>query len=279
MHRKRAQKLLKEGDVRGASKELSLADSSLITFEAEQPLEKALAGMVSARKDLSAGHPQKADKSLQKTELQLMSISSFLSSPLHGANKSAWLAFGNISTARKAATAAHLANTRKYLEQAGTKGNRGGEEIRQLSQQVALLEKKLADEGKLEESELKAVWEESKALEERGTAYLSTKISEEETTLKGEDYLIEARLHLAYAETDQLTTLEPDKADQELSTTYGLLEKAGGSPQVGPSDRKIIHQISRLIIKIQKSPEKHSEAIRAQYDEARQDLNGLLNRI
>lgn len=77
----------------------------------------------------------------------------------------------------------------------------GKEEANKLSAELSELEKKLAGDGKVAESELKAAWEKSEALAERSKAYLSADLSEAETTLGVENNHIEARLHVTYAET------------------------------------------------------------------------------
>ncbi|WP_183362993.1 YfdX family protein [Geomonas limicola] len=274
IHLERARKLLEHRESGKAADELSRAEALLVTVNVESPLSVALAASAQAQSYLNLYHYRKADRVLARIEEQLMTVNAYLASPLHGARENSWLALGNRSTAGR-----HLSDTRKNLEQAGVQEKQGRAEIGQVTQQVARVEKKVEEKGKLEESELKGLWEECKALEERAVAYLSTRLTEEETTLKGDSDLIEASLHLDFAETYQLTTQEPEKADQELSVAYRLVKKAENSPLAGPTDRKTIAAIGRAILKLQENPGERDVNAQVGYERTKQELRALQQRI
>lgn len=274
IHLERARKLLEHQESGKAAGELSRAEALLVTVNVESPLSAALVASAQAQKRLNVHDYRKADQALARIEEQLMTVNSYLASPLHGARESSWLALGN-----RSAAGTHLSDTRKSLEQARVQEKHGSSEIGQVAQQVARVEKKVEEKGRLEESELKGLWEECKALEERAAAYLSARFTEEETTLKGDSDLIEASLHLAFAETYQLTTQEPEKADQELGAAYRLVKKAENSPLAGPTDRKTIAAIGRAILKLQENPGERDSAVRVRYERTKQELSALQQRI
>ncbi len=206
LHIDRAKGYLERNDKGEADRELALANKSLIVVEVEQPLLGLQRYVTKAQGYLTAGNAGKADEALQIAEQRAMALYSGVNSPLVQAKRHIWLAFRNYSLARHAEAKTHLEQARNYLNRAAAGGSaKGKEEAGKLSQEVSELEKEMAGDGMVAESALKAAWEKSEALVERSTAYLDAGISDQETTLKGESDLIEARLHVAYAETYQVT--------------------------------------------------------------------------
>ncbi len=126
---------------------------------------------------------------------------------------------------------------------------------------------------------MKAAWEKGEALAERSSAYLAAHISEEETTLKGENNLIEAKLHVAYAETYQVTTAQPVKAARELDKALTDLHKAAGSYLAGSADQKKIHTIVNILQSLKANSQKSDADIQDQYETAKEELNDLIQRM
>jgi hypothetical protein len=275
-HLDRAKSYLEKNDKKGAAKELALANSSLIVVEVELPLLRAQRFVTKADGYLAAKKGKNADEALQAAERRTISLSTSLNSPLFQAKQNIWLAFRNYSTAGHANTGSYLEQARSYLEKAAANGSaKGKEEAGKLSREVAELEKKVAGEGKVAESELKSAWEKSKALGERSAAYLSADIAEEETTLKEENSLIEAKLHVAYAETYQVTTMESNKAARELDTAYSYLQKAANSSLVDPSDRKKMHKIISILQELKANPAKNDALVQERYETVKKELTDL----
>ena len=280
LHLDRAKRRLERNDKRGADRELALADKSLIILEIELPLLKSQQYIQMARGYLAARNAGKAEGALQSAEQRVMTLYTGVHSPLFQANRSIWMAARNYPAAGNADTGRNLEQARVYLDQmAAGRPSTEKEEAGKLSKELAGLEKKLADEGKVAESDLKAAWEKSTALTERSVAYLSANLSKSETTLRGDNNLIEAKLHVAYAETYQLTTADPAKAARELEMAQSYLQKAVDSHLAGPADRKEIRRIGNVLLTLKSHPEKSDEEVRERYDTVKDEMGELIKKM
>ena len=279
MHLDRAKEFLERNNKRGAERELALADKSLIVIEVEQPLLKSQRYVKKAEDLLAAGKGHEAEQALRVAESRVMALYAAAKLPVFQAKQNAWLAFRNYSTARHEVASTYLKQARINLEKSAASGNtKGAIEAGKISLEIADLEKKLAGEGQIAESALKSAWERSEALAERSAAYLSAGLSEAEPALGGESNLIEARLHVAYAETYQITTNEPVKAIKELDTAYAYLQKAAKNRVADESDRKKIHGIDTIIQALKSSPEKGDASVAESYDKIKEVLSDLADR-
>ncbi|MBT0666496.1 YfdX family protein [Geobacter pelophilus] len=279
-HLDRAKEYLTKNKKLDADRELDLANKALIVIEVEQPLLKSQQFVTKAQQYLAAKKTEKADEALKIAERYTMDLFSRENSALYQAKQNIWLAFSNYSTARHAEAKMYLEKARSNLSKVAAEGNaKAREEAEKLLTEVSELEKKLTDEGKVAESAFKAAWEKGKALAERSAAYVSAGLSEAETTLGSESNLIEARLHTAYAETYQVTTQEPDKSARELDTAYSYVQKAAESSLAGPSDRKKIHDIGKLLLNLKASQGKDDSATQERFNTVNEKLNELIQKM
>lgn len=280
LHIGRAKSSLDKGDKRGADRELALADKSLTVIEVEVPLTKTQAYVTKAQGYLAAQNAVKADKALQLAEQRAKAIYSGAKSPLFHAKQTMWLAFRNYSSSSRAETESYLVEARKYLSKAETEGGAiAKEEVGKLRHEIEGLSKKLPAEGKVAESALKAAWKRSEALAERSVAYYSAGLSEAETTLGGEHILIEARMHVAFAETYQVTAAEPDNATREIDKAYSYIQKVTKSSLTGAADRMRLHRIGGILQALKATPEENDAAIQERYDTVKEELSDLIQKM
>jgi hypothetical protein len=275
-HLDRAKAHLEKNDKRAADRELVLTGKSLIIIEVEVPLLRAQQYVTKAQGYLAAKNAGKADKALMSAELRAMALYNGVNSPLTQAHQNIWLAFRNYSTAKGTDVGAYLKQARNYLgKAAAARSEAGKEEIGTLSQEVAKLENTLATEGRIAESALKSALEKSEALAKRTASYYSAGLSEAETTLGGERSLIEARMHVSFAETYQVTTSEPDKAIRELDTAVSYLQKAAGSKLADHADRKKIRSIVSMLQALEANPGKNDATVQERYETIQEELSGI----
>jgi hypothetical protein len=275
LHIDNAKSCLEKNDKLGAGRELALANKALIDNEAELPLLKMQIYVDKARRYLTAKNYKKANEALQSADLQAAVLYTDLNSPLFHAKQSLWLSYRNYSSSHFD-TGAQLTQAKNYLNEAAlSERAEDKEEVTKLSSKLAELEKKLVNEGKIAESDLKAAWEKSKAISERSTAYLSAGLSESETTLGRDSNLIEARLHVMYARTYHLTTAEPDKAAMELDTAFSYLQKAAGDALTSPEDRKRMHYISDVLLALKSDVVMRDHTVRERYYNVEEELRDL----
>lgn len=267
---------LEKNDKRGAERELVLADRSLITLEVELPLLKAEKSILKARVDLEKKDAAQADLALNEAERQMQYLYSGTISPLSRARSDLWQAYLNFYTTGQKDTRHYLNLAKADLQNAANAaGIRDREELTMLSREVAGLEDKLNDRGASVELQLKSLWVRSKALAERAAEYVAAGWQEAETTLSDDNALIEAKLHVAFAETYQVTALEPSRAIVELNKAMSYLKKALQDPLAGDTDKETIKELNRDIQSLEMFPDKHDVIIRDLYESIKNRLSDL----
>ena len=283
LHIDRAKGYLEQNDKRAADKELARADDSLIITEVEFPLTAAQKYLKNAQGYLAAGNAGRADQSLQTAEKVAITLYTGMNSPsfpLFQAKSNIWLALRDYPDAKETYTGPFLEKARINLEKAaaGVSGA-GNKEAGKLSKEIAGLEQRLSGGGKVAESELKGAWEKSAALAEREADYLAAGWAKEEAGRLREDNLIEAKLHLAYAESYQVTSAEPANAADELVNAEEYLRKALLSKSLGVDARRKITELKKTIEQIKQHTGKNDANVRESYDAAMTELNRVIQRM
>lgn len=279
-HLNLAKGYLEKDDKRGADKELALADRALVTIEVELPVLKAKKYVAQAQYFLARQETGRADKSLREAEKQAQALSAVMGSSLYQANRNLWLAFRNYSASRTKETGAYLDNARIYLEKSAKAGNAGEkEEAGRLSREAAGLEHKVSAGETGSDLLLRAMWEQSKALVERSAEYLAAGWMKAETTLGAENNLIEAKLHVAYAETYQVTTGEPDKAGRELDKAAGYLKKEMNDKLPDKAALRKIAEVEREVQALKANLATNDETVRARYESVKMQLSDLIEEL
>ncbi len=275
-----ARAYLEKNDKGGAGRELALADKSLVTVEVELPLLDAEKYIDEARRDLAGGNVAKADAALKLAEQKTQAISIIVKSPLHRAKRSFWLAVKRYSAGNTADARMYVEQAKTYLEQASKLGDaKGREEAGQLLKDVAELERKIDAGGKAGGTALLSAWERSKALAEREADYLAAGWSEEETIQPREYLLIEAKLHVACAESYQVTAGEPARAVKELDRAETYLEKASKSGLTGVAVQQKIVTTEKKLAQLKLRPADSGAAIRESYDAIIEDLGEMIHHV
>jgi hypothetical protein len=274
----RAKGYLEKDKKSEAGSALDRADKSLVVIEVEVSLLKAQRYVTMAQECLVTNNPKKANEVLKIAEQWATALYFGMNTPMVQARRNIWLAFRNYSPAKRSASVALLNQARRNLDKASiTSNQKGKEELKKLSSEVAVLENKLAGEGNAVESEIKSAWEKSEALAERSVAYVSSYYSEAMATLKSEDSLIEARLHVMYAESYQVTTREPDKAVRELDAALSFLQKAEKDSLTDTSERRKMREIGNIILVLKLTPNEQDITVQDRYDAIKEDLRNLVD--
>ena len=279
-HIDRAKGFMEHNDNRGADKELALADDLLIVLEVELPLLSSQQYVQKAQGYLAAGNARQADVALKSAEQRMMALYTGMYSPLFQVRQNAWLALRDYSAVGKDQARRYLGQARGHLEKAAAgRSLTGHEEATQLSKEIGELEKKLSGEGKVAESELKATWEKSRALAEREADYLAAGWAKEKATRKREIIMIEAKMHVAYAESYQMTAGEPAQAVRELDKADAYLSKELKNKSLGATVRKKITSVKNKLEQIKISPEKNDAATGHSYEVITEELNKMIHSI
>ncbi|HEX9023032.1 MAG TPA: YfdX family protein [Geobacteraceae bacterium] len=279
-HLDRARVWLEKGDKREAEQELALADRSLITIEVELPLFKLEKYLLRARAYLARGDGGRADAALDAAEQRMQALSAEMASPLMRAKRHLWLAFRNYSASRLSGARDYLGLAKSDLNEAGRTGTeKEKQEVAALSRNISGLEGKLNSRETGAEMLLRALWERSKAITERSAEYLAAGWEKAETTLSAGNDLIEAKLHVGYAETYQLTTREPDKAAEELGKADSYLKKAMADPLTGKGDRTTIDAMEKDVLALRSDPGRSDSRVKERYESLRERLVDLIRKL
>ncbi len=279
-HIDRAGSLLEKDDKRGAEKELALADRSLVSVAVELPVLAAEKYVARAGRYLVERKPGKADAALEAAEREVKAVSPGGENPFHLAYNNLWQATKSYSAGKMAEAKTYISQAKVYLERATMSGNaKGKEEAGKLSGEIAELEAKIDRGGKESGLALKSVWERSEALAERAAEYLAAGYEMGETTLADENELIEAKLHVAYAETYQVTAGEPDKAVEETNKALSYLKKAVRNRLSDKAAVRIISNDEKELNDLKANPDKSGTDIEERYDAVKSDLSKLIQEI
>ena len=279
-HLDKARVYLENSDKTGAQRELKLADRSLMIMEVELPLLSVEKYIDKAQTYLAGKDARNADKSLSIAEQRAQAISMAVGSPLFQAKNNLWLAFKNYSASRTGETRKQLEQAHRNLEKAARSGNkREQQEAERLSREVAAFEGKLNSRETGVDLALKGIWGRSKALAERSAEYLAAGWDRAETTLGEDNDLIEAKLHVSYAETYQVTAGEPDKAAEELDKADSYLKKALHNPLADDAAKNSMRGLDKDILALKANPERNDSRTQGSYESLGLRLSDLIQRI
>lgn len=223
----KAMHALKNKDKDSAELDLEFADKAMLDGQLNLPLSIVEGYVVSALEYLTSNEPAKADRALKQAEneSQFIVVDLYSSLPRTG---------GSTGTSKKTSAEREYVLAKKELDRAGEyvgKALRSGDaEIRKeaegLSGDLVILRGKGEKIGNVEKREIESLWQRTKALAERGAEYTDLIARKVGTISRTKKNLMDAKLHLLYAETYHLTTREKQKAGTELRKAENDLEDA-----------------------------------------------------
>jgi len=270
-HTRFARERLHKGDKEGAEKELKAADAALIYTEVDLPLTGTERQVIAAQNALDNNQPAQADKALEKAEDGVRFLSTAVLAPVTQARNSLWQATKEYAARNYAAAEADLATAGAWLKIAARSTDAT------TRQEAAALRGRMESlNGKLGQAEastgiaLTQLWRRSQALAERE----AEKVSVEGGTVSGESAakadLIDAKLHLAYAESAQFIAGKSAEAGDELDKAGDYLDKAAGT-----SDKELvakIHAMSDELKQIKGNVDDKGAEARTRYEKLKADL-------
>ena len=221
-HIDKAKEHLKKGNKEGAQEELKLADEALIYTEIDLPLSSTEKHVNAAQDYLNKKDSEKADEALKAAEDGVRFISIYEYSPLTRAKRSLWKATKNYAAGEVDAARRELDKAKAYVQKVieGSEGKMKTE-AEKLLKEIETLRAKV-EKGEEESGDLfKGLWERAKALTEFSAGHL---VIIGETPAVSD--LIDAKLHVAYAESYYLTEGEKDKALEEVDKADSYLKEA-----------------------------------------------------
>lgn len=225
-HLDEARQYLEQGDSEGATAELHAIDRALVYTEVDLPLGATEHLIDLAQAKHAEGNLDAADQALKAAEDEVVYLSVAVDEPLVSARSSLWRAAQHHAAGTIAAAKIDLDRAIHDLELAAEGADQKTRKaIDSLRQQVVSLRNSIAGETDAS-SRLEEFWRRADALAQRSVEYFTTGWERllSDSGVKRE--LIEAKLHLAYAEIDRFTARRSDQAEHELRQAERYLDQA-----------------------------------------------------
>ena len=233
-HIDKAKKNLKQGNREKAKKELKLADEALIYTEIDLPLASTEKHVIAAQGYLAQNRTDVAEKELRAAEHGVYFITSAVKAPVTQAKKSLWKATKDYAAGKYAAAKEDLDRAGDWLKRAEKSvDGKTRAEAEKMGKDIDTLTLRIARGGKETMATLQGLLSRSRALAEREAERVSIGWQNLSAGSKAKAHLIDAKLHLAYAESEQFIDGESadiksdlDRAEKELHLALELVDES-----------------------------------------------------
>jgi hypothetical protein len=203
----KAKQALEKGDKKAAAEALEAASEVLVYPEMELPLTTSLKLIARAQADLASGRIQDAGATLAVADDSITALAMATATPLPQARLSLQQAAKNYADDAYETAKANVHRAIGALQRAAEKGDeKARQDLQYLLEQASQLQSKIDKKEASVSHELSHLVQWVQALSERAMEQLSSAWSElRHRNSPAQSDLIEAKLHLGYAEADQLT--------------------------------------------------------------------------
>ncbi|GBE04430.1 hypothetical protein BMS3Abin10_00046 [bacterium BMS3Abin10] len=274
-HIDRAKKNLKQGNREKAKEELKLADEALIYTETDLPLASTEKHVIAAQGYLAQNKPDLAEKELRAAEHGVYFIASVVEAPVTQAKKSLWKAMKNYAAGELTATKNELKKAKTSLEKAVKSGDaKTRTAAKELLKEIETAEGRLDKGGEQIEAHIKNMWERTKALSERGVEMVSMGWQKTGSSSAVKTNIIDIKLHVAYAETYQLTAGEPDKARTEIGKALKYIPKS--MPGADDATKTQLIEVEKELKEMKADTYKKDIAVKIVYEDIKAQLRDLI---
>jgi hypothetical protein len=228
----RAKNFLKNNDKEAAGHELAALEAVLNFKTAARPVELTEKNLLAAEAELDKSQPENAERFIEAAENDLRFMAVKVGTPMSQAKQSLWQATLDYTAGRWFVAKADLERAGVLLEQAvRSASNESRSEIQNLDRDVhALIKRAARDDQGLGDS-IDSLWRRSESVTDRALDYQVAAWERLQSTGTGSEDLIEAKLHVAYAEIGEFTSGDKQSAETELEKATSYLREA--IPQMG----------------------------------------------
>lgn len=275
-HIRSARAYLEKGNKADAEKELKAADAALIYTEVDLPLSGTEQQIIAAQKALANQQPAKADKALKQAENGVQILSVAVAAPITQARDSIWQASKNYAARNYAAAKADIAEASAWLDKAAQSTDKTTrEEATKLKHSLEQLKSQMNMTARGAGAGLSRLWHRCQALVEYETekAHIAWEKLRNENDAKRN--LVEAKLHLAYAESAQFVQGKSAEVSNELDQAQTYLARAAKN-----SDKALkakIHVMSDELKQLKANIDEKTTEARARYDKLKADLRQIIH--
>jgi hypothetical protein len=270
-----AMKFVENKNKKEAKTELELADKALVYSGLDLPLSMAEEYIISARGFLSQSQPGKADKALSNAEGQLQFIVADQYSLLPKARRSLWAAAEHYANRGYNTAKTNLEEASGYLKKETSSGETESKtEADKLLKDLDSVKHKMEKGGKGLREQIESLWERAKALAERDAEYTVLVAKKVGAVNQVKKNIIDAKMHVLYAESYQLTAGEPRKAGAEIDKAEAYLKNA--MSHVNEADKVGLSSIDADIKVLKSELNKKGENVKKRYRDIEDKLYDLI---
>ncbi len=269
---------LDRGDAEAARTELKQLRESLTQTEVDLPLTSTEQHINRAFVLLSEGKAAGAEEALKEAEAGVRFVSLGKSAPLAKARRALWQAMENYSAGHHEAVEADLAQALKWLERvksgADTKTGREAQQLRTDINELLGRETHRTPEA---ESELSGFWHRTVGLIEHEAENLYHAWRDQQSENHLYKQLINAKLHLFYAEHDLFESRDEERAKKELEEATGYLRAAAAAASGQRHSRiEALEEEVETLSSLVANPDAKA---RSRYDKALADLRRMVDEM
>jgi hypothetical protein len=222
-----AKTALKSNDKKAADNELARLNNVLVYDTATRPLALAERSLLQAAAELNQGRIRSAERSLESAESRMRSMAIELGTPLSRAKEELRQAAAHESAGRRSDITMNLQDASILLDEAVNRASAGGrDDLRELKRDTESIINHVKEGGKHFSDSLAGLLKRIDAVQQRAFEYNDAAWEKFQASSPGSQDLIDARLHLRFAEIYEFTTGENDQARAELNKAESYVEKA-----------------------------------------------------
>jgi hypothetical protein len=275
-HLQTAQALVKKHDTKAAQQELDRLEASLLFTEFDLPLAVCEQQVLEAQEALSRNQPAAADKNLVAAEESIQFITLGGSAPLVSARTHLNHAAKNYHDEYFAAARADLVQASEWLRRAGKDANeKSRKEAQKLVAEIDALKDKLDTGAEDHTHTLSSFLHRSVVLIEREAEDLWWRYKRQRAENQTLRSLLDAKMHLFYAEHDLAKGRATDAIRNELKSTDSYLEEA--LSEADPPMRERINQLRKEVHALEEELGGDREQAKARYEQTMADLRQLIH--
>ncbi|NOZ68900.1 MAG: YfdX family protein [Deferribacteres bacterium] len=275
-----ARRNLEKGNTEDARKALQSAEDAIVYSEIDLPLVYTEKHLIAAQRFLAGNELQKADTALKSAEDGVRFLSVDIYSPLTKAKKSLWRAGKHYAAGKLAAARKDLKQAKTSLAAAiktGVYKTKAEAELNALLKDAENTEAGVEKSKKRLGADIRSLWERAKALSEHSAERLSTALQRLRVTSPVAADIIDAKLHVAYAETYQITAGRPDKAASEIDKALACIQRA--LPNADSVTEAQLTVITRYLKEIKTDLNRRDMVVKLLYENIKSELRTLIRNL
>jgi YfdX protein len=271
----RAKAFLKNSDKEAADHELAALEEVLNFKTAARPAGLVEKYLLAAEAQLDKSQPENADRSIEAAEDSLRFLAVKVDTPMFQAKQSLWQATLDYTAGRWSAAKADLGRASALLEQAvKTASTDSRVEIRSLDRDVHELIKKTAQDEQILGDSISGLWRRSESLADRAFDYQVAAWEKLQSAGTGSEDLIEAKLHVAYAEIDEFTSRDKQKSETELEKAESYIGQA--IPQMSGKAKPELEKVEKELTLAKTEIRKDEPGQKERYAAIKDTLSSLI---